>query len=565
MNKSQTVIYVLEHFGGLSHLLTLRLLKHRDERAILAVVSAEQKKYFLTKLICNNLFDYVLEYQNCGLQEASEQKTIEALSTEYDELLGKHGIDIERIRLGYVFYDVFACFSLYLHNRNIDIITVEIEPDYIWRYHHRFVSAIKILLASSTYYDCVSKILPTDSNREVIKKVLVYPETEVKDNDFVERYDFNANFLKVSEDDKRKILHCFSNDLERMDDDGISLLLPSSIGWLNFITALYTPQANVAQFFYNQHKYDLLFAVICDYFYDRQYQLIVHSHPAKKIDHKIFQKDCLIRIDDEMPIEFLLYVPGLKIQEVLAIETSSTDKMKSMIKTDRSLGRSFISAFHYMDKLYVVQKMVNMYIENNTVFCYGIPDKTCTSLYNCNFDDHDKRQFIKIYKLQPFDGANCYIINSSWLEHEPITNNALLLKTLEEASEESVVFFINSLQEYCFTDLNNLSLLAHITPLIIRRKPLRDSPLCETYDQVVYVFSKSKRIHEALKTVSFTKQMLFSGVEIVVSPVTTVQAETEHRKCIDFSVGVAAKQSILSSWDKQVDIPQDVKKEFKLV
>ena len=536
------IIYVLEHMGGLSHLLTLRLLKHRDERAILAVLSIGQEKHFLPKLISNGLFDFVFEYKSCGLHEVSEQKTIEALSAEYDGLLSKHGIDIEAIRLGYVFYDTLACFSLYLHSKNIDITTVEIEPNLIWKSHGRYSDMQRDkLFASSTYYDCVFKILPTKPSREAIKKVIVYPETEINNNSFVERFDFVSVFLEVNDEDRRNVLQCFCNDLEAINTDGISLLLPNSRGWLDYY-AHHTYPANVVQFFYNQSKFNLLYAVICDYFYDKQYPLVAHSHPNGMIDHSIFEKDHLIRIDDEMPIEFLLYIPGLKIQETLAVETSSTDKMKSLIKTDRSLGKPFISSFHYMDKLYAVQKVINMYVKSISVFYYGIPDKACVSLYDCNFDDN--RKFTKICKLQSFDGENCYIINNSRLEHEPMTSKPLLLKLLREASEESIVFFINSLQEHCFADLNNLDLLAHISPLIIQRRPIRETPLCETFDQVIYVFSKNKRIHEALKTISFTKQLPFSGVELIVSPVSATQTEAEHRRCIDFAVCLAATRSI---------------------
>ena len=543
--KAPTIIYVLEHLGGLSHLLTLRLLKHRDEKAILAVVSGDKEKLFLPKLVNNDLFDYVFEYKNCGLHEVSEQKTIEVLSAEYDELLGKHGIDIERIRLGYVFYDTLACFSLYLHSKNIDITTVEIEPDYIWKSHGRYsIMKKKQLFASQAYYDCVFRMLPTEQDRKAIKKVTVYPETEIKDNNYVERYDFVSNFLKIDDRDRYKVMQCFCNDLDAISDENISLLLPNSRGWLDYNAKLYMVPENISQFFYNQSKFNLLHAVICDYFYNKQYRLLAHSHPDGTIDHSIFEKDSSVRIDDEMPIEFLLYVPGMKIQEVLAIETNSADKIKSMIKTDRSLGKSFISAFHYMDKLYAIQKVINMCIENSSIFYYGIPEKTCVSLYDCNFSDHDTRQFIRIHSLQPFDSMNCYIINSSCQEHEPVTNKLLLLNLLREASTDSIVFFINSLREYCFVDMNNLDLLEYVTPLIIRRKPMRDSPLCEMYDQVVYVFSKNKRIHEALRIMSFVKQMFFSGVELLVSPVSVAQTEAERQKCIDFAIGFVTTQNI---------------------
>ena len=55
------IIYVLEHMGGLSHLLTIRLLKHREEKSILAVVLGDKKKRFLPKLVSCGLFDYVFE------------------------------------------------------------------------------------------------------------------------------------------------------------------------------------------------------------------------------------------------------------------------------------------------------------------------------------------------------------------------------------------------------------------------------------------------------------------------------------------------------------------------
>jgi len=515
------IFYACEHMSAFSQCLTLRLLKHREEKAILAVTNFNSENLsFLPKLLSNGLFDYVFECKPCGSNEVSKQKIIEKISATYDELLCKQNINIKDVKLAYVFYDVIADITLYLADKKINIVTCAMYPDHLCmlRYFSKNHRDAWLRSCSPAYIDCLSELYPVSPDKKATAKILVYPESEIEDNDFVERYDFNNSFLKIKDEDKYKTLTCFRNDLKRMNSGEITLLLPNS---MVVSTIAFQTNQDIGRFLSSNYGYNFLYAVICDYFYNNQYLLVCKSHPHIKLDNNFFNKDCLINIDDEMPIEFLRFVPNIKIQEVLAVETTATGKIKDLIKTDKSLGTSFLSAFHYIDKLYVIQKIISEHIENNTVFYYGIPEKTCLHLYDCNFQDHKKCKFVELKNLSAFENADCYIVNNSQEEFD----KPQLSKLLKNTSAESIVFFIDTLPDY-----EQLDDLDNIVPLLIKRIPKNKDFWGETIDQIVYVFSKNRYIRETLKAFAFTKHLPFTEMELLVSLVSKDQIDFDLKR-----------------------------------
>jgi hypothetical protein len=98
-----------------------------------------------------------------------------------------------------------------------------------------------------------------------------------------------------------------------------------------------------------------------------------------------------------------------------------------------------------------------------------------------------------------------------------------------------------------------------VTPLIIKRKPIQNSPLCEIQDQLIYVFSKSVCIQEMLKKYTSQKSYFFSGVEIAISSVSADQVDAERRKCADFAIGLSIVQGIEKNHPKHMEELQNVK------
>ena len=536
------VLYVAEHIGGLSQLLTLKLVKHIDKEAVLLVAN-EKSENFLASIRNTAIFNKIITYKKTGFYGETAQDVKDQLFSSYDPLLREHGVDIKKIEKCYVVYVTNSCFTIYLNLHGIEYTTIETKPNISYKKLIQKPSiTFKRKKCSIAYRDLEIAAKPI-INITPVKNIIVFPQTRLeKANEYVEVFDFNDEFDNLPLEFKEKIAACFEFDKEFIQP--ISLLLPNSATYQNNIKIARGVGASFHDLLYTPKKYELVYAILAEYFHDKKFPLVFKSHPNSTKSCKTLDSISAIKISSYIPIEFLQYVPGFKIGQTLSLATTAANKLRNNTETEVSLGTEFLAVFHCMDMLWATMKIINTYFKQSILY-YGPAFESIKTMYRYNFDDHNKREIIEIKKLT--FSKHVTIINTTLSHHEAITQKPYLLSLLKKAKRNCIIFFINSLHDYCFADLEQKDLLEHIVPVILTANPVRDNHLGDIGEKAMYAFCKNKSIRETIKSAEFSRTLNILGTEIKVAPLSETRFSDEIKKCYQFAVNNAVLQNVYLS------------------
>jgi len=531
------------------------LIKHKNEPAILVGCDILKREMLASKLIEMELFDYVIDYPyKLAFDGESEEDVLTTINNCFDPKFEEKQIDIGTISKIYTSDDVHNAFAIYLDGKNIDytwIEPTENKSKVYARYNHRFSMGV----VSQGYYNLYRKTAPITTNGKCVKSVILFPNTDLKDNLYVERFDFNANFLKIPDDKKIAILNCFDIDIDLFKSNNISLYLPNSTNFVvdeaqaSGVRVTHLTKGNDVHFVLNHsycpEKVDSFTATLCDYFIDRNNTILCKQHPYSEVNfEKIFDGKAKI-LDKDMPIEFLLLVPNIKISQLLSVYTTAAVKLGAAVENDVQIGRSFRSVFYFYNKLFVTMNFILNNMQNKEIRYYGIPREAMDRFYQYGFDNLSDKAFIRKNEINSFTDNNCYLISPIPTENKPIIMAKTLIRNLKKASDDCVIIFPNAIEEYCFCSLDELNLLDYITPIVIKRIPIKDHPLCDISDEVIYVFSKNASNRKLAQEMVLSKTLDYSGVELVVEPISEERILEEKQRCIDAVVKQDIQRQIL--------------------
>ena len=559
------VMYVLEHFGCLFQVFALRFQRHKDEGAILIGCRLDKREPFYTNLRNSGLFNHVVSYVPAGENETTQQATFDVINEEYGSLFEKNKINIQTVNKAYVFSDWQSSLPLYLNIHGLEFVTVEpMMSGNALRFtaeswHH---SAYKSGFCSFAFYELSRHLAPLDNAREGIRKLLIFPDTKLKDSEYIERFDFLGNFDKVCCEVKEKILNCFvfsQEELSCFQNRNVSLLLLSSSSTLTFQAG--TTGLNLGGSIYTNNEIELVYAILCDYYYDKRNILMFKPHPNDlDFGGDTFISNGAIRMTIDMPIEFMRWVPELRIRQLLMLSSSSEYKLEGFVESRVAPGLEFLDCFRYLNKLYAIFGIIRSHISCRFVNYYGVPRGIIEQLYEINFDDYPCRHFESANELPFFDKNEIYIVNASCNNltvvpsvdkgrlqfvskpgnFEPVQHKPLLLARLYASPVDCVIFFTNSLYEYCFADLDCLDLLDFVVPIVIKKEVITENPLDEVHDDTIFVFAKNPQTRKMISTTHLTKDLPFSGVRISTNEISGNRLMLERRKAIEFAVFNAA-------------------------
>ena len=552
-------MYVAEHYGAFSQLISLRTLKHSEEPAILVGLGLARREPFFTKLKRSGLFDVVISYDEVAHKNHSYSinETRNELDSNYNKLLKENKVKLSDITCCYVVHITSACFATYLRLNKVDFTTVEFMPNAIRKYQERPMKQLKIGYCSKAYHDLALdlQVFGFDKNGVPTKKLLVFPETELKnheDNEYVEVFDFFNSLDNVPDKCKTKILSCFNIDINFFSKNTVALVLPNSKGATGGSFSR-RAKSELRDLLYTSEKYELTYLTICEYFHDKRFPLALHPHPNREIslwDTAVLENLNIGSIDTNMPIEFLKFVPNVKLGQVLHLSTSAAEKLKEITLTEVYLGYSFLAVFHCIDKLWAIMKIINNSIDRDISY-YGPAFDTIKALYKYNFDDYESRNITDLNKLNEFSEDKVYIINTTLSHTQPIHKKEKLCRMLKYAKNDCIVFFVNSLYEYSFADLKRKELLDHILPIIIKRSPKKKNPLGDIGEETMYMFCKNPHIREAISRMEFSRSLDLFGIELSVTPISCNRITDEIQKCYHFAVNDAVIERVMRKTDKQ--------------
>ncbi|MCL2015976.1 MAG: hypothetical protein FWG68_06970, partial [Defluviitaleaceae bacterium] len=603
------IIYSIEHFAGLYHMLILRLTKHRNEKAILIVGLGEntirEKHPFFAKLKNTGIFDDIilLKWVSYMSQEDGIGETVAPFSSleelkakivaTYTPVIEKHNLNLAETAIIYVMNHMTADFAGFLSQSNVPYVQVESGINDINRLHTVLMAKPKKNVPQRT--KLIQQEFPINKEKKPLRKLLLFSETVFshetplteREQRLVKVFDFTTNFTKVAEEDKLKFLSCFDFDMEFLQNNKLALLLPSSVG-----NTRNQAKAKTRTFFsdilYDDAKYTAFFAMLIDYFAKKDCAILYHPHPnslesIKKAD--IIGERGAHHIDTNMPIEYLAWIPKVKLKQVLSLETTAMQKMSTIIEEDIQVESEFMYTFNIMDRLYIVQIIIGNLPHDNIKF-YGIPDKTMQTLYRCNFADYPSKTFEMLRTVDPprlapdelppeelenpktlvntvLQENDICIINTTLPCDEPIAKRQLILNMLETADENAVIFFTNIFYEYSFAHvvMKNRVWLDFIVPIIIHRTKLDDGePVGELGTITIYAFCKNEETRNQLKATNITKNLHYLNTTLTVTPLSDEDAQSEYQKCWEHAINNALTDHMINL--RQKDSTKALKEEL---
>ncbi|MCL2015500.1 MAG: hypothetical protein FWG68_04555 [Defluviitaleaceae bacterium] len=586
------IVYSIEHFMGIYQMLTLRLVKHRNEKAVLIAILGEntirQKADFFAKLKKTELFDDIVMLKEISLianEDGSSEVAAPFSSTEelqakivatYKPIIEEHNLNLAEAATIYSLEDITSDFTSFLSHLGIPYIHVENFSGYINEIY------AKAHIAKHPRHKLRQKECSVNKNNRPLRKIVLFSETALltetplseKEQQLLEFFDFNKKFNQVAEEDRLKFLSCFNLDLEFLQSHDLTILLPNSV----LFTGVWAGRARAkfSDILYFQERYGTVYAMLLDYFANKNNAILYHPHP-NRID-SINMVDFISErganhVDQNMPIEFLAWIPNIKIKQTLSIKTTALQKLASIVQDDISLDIEFLSVFNIMDRLYTMQTIINNLPHSNIKF-YGIPDKTMQTLYRCNFDDYPNKIFECLETVEsltlnakpllyepersedPKTLANTTlqqndicIINTTLPCDEPIVQRQLILNMLETADENAVIFFTNIFHEYSFAHvvMKNRVFLDFIVPIIIHRTKLDDGePVGELGTITIYAFCKNEETRNQLKATSITKNLHYLNTILTVTPLSDEDAQSEYQKCWEHAINNALTDHMIN-------------------
>ncbi|MCL2016013.1 MAG: acylneuraminate cytidylyltransferase family protein [Defluviitaleaceae bacterium] len=592
------IIYSMEHFAGMSPILTLRLTKHRNEKAILIVCLGEntirEKSAFFARLKKTGLFDDVILLKEVSLMSSEDNITeVAAPFASVQELLGKivatytpimadHNLNLADATTIYAIDDITSDFMGFLSYLNIPYVYTEIVPMQIGVKYERSRQS------NTPRYRLRQKECAVNANGKPLKKILIFQETTFfdeielteKERQMITVFDFTKNFVLIPEEDRLKFLSCFDLDMEFLQNNELAIVLPNSNLVVGNIARDH--RVNFSDILYSTDKFGLVYATLTDYFANKNYSILYHPHPnrVKEIKHSdILRERGAAHLDTNMPCEFLMWIPNIKIRQVISLQTTATQVLAIVIEDNIKLEHTFIRVFNVVDRLYIIQNIISR-LPHSTVKFYGIPNTTFETLYRCNFADYSARVFETLEVANPTTSTktatevyeeteepkilanttlqqdDICVINTTLLFDEPVIRRQLILDMLENADENAVVFFTNIFCEYSFADIRMQYrvLLDFIVPIIIHRTKLDDGePVGELGTITIYAFCKNEETRNQLKATNITKNLHYLNTILTITPLSDEDNQTEYQKCWENSIKNAVAQHLINVSQKGKD------------
>ncbi|MCL1986832.1 MAG: hypothetical protein FWG64_02540, partial [Firmicutes bacterium] len=292
-------------------------------------------------------------------------------------------------------------------------------------------------------------------------------------------------------------------------------------------------------------KYLLLYATMLQYFTDKQNEIVYHPHPTRgsSITNLEPLKQRNVKyVDANMPIEFLLWIPNIKIKQLLLLQSTAQNKLATMVDETTALTKEYIKVFNILDKLYVIQAIINRLTLHTNLKFYGISQKVFETMYKFNFSEYLYKKFAYQETCQnaELQQNDIFVINTTLQDIEPISNQNFILDMLNQADENSIIFFTNIFGESPFIELltpifdenptteqAKTTVSDFIVPIQINRTPLDDGKqIGELGTTAIFAFCKNAKTRQYLREIQLTKNLQYLNVVLNVSPISEETAQS---------------------------------------
>lgn len=505
------VLFVCDHYAGLTEMIALRYTYHTNQECILLIGADKTKEAVYQELEKNKIFNRILQY-NCriGAKEGDINKTRQTICHYFDTLFSDNGIAIQQTSKIYTCSDLLSGFPIYLTQKGISYAMCELSANQLADLH-RYDASRECNDADEAYVALEKECCSLHGHPKLTIQYFLDPETTAVGHlpkDRIVVFDVLEKLKAIKDADiKEKILNSFSRDFvkQKIID---TLIITNSTGYMK--------HSGLAD-----HQTPLLYELLLDYYAKDPEKLYLKLHP-----YCWSGKDFLTEFTDatvlsqNFPLELIGLCDDIHISQAVLINSTATNKIKSQIGNEVNTGYSFYKNFRLLHQLFVCYSLVEYLKYETGSFHQKVKD------YNflCKFLEY----VFPLYSKKEIKGINLNILNGkifTVIDSCPPTGMANICTGLKHASKDAITAFLNVDNRYDFYSAKDPELAEDMVPLRIKKIPLRNHVLANLDNEYVYIFSKDEVTRSKVRQFSLRKQLKYTGIEIQVEPMTMEEEE----------------------------------------
>ncbi|MDL2318792.1 glycosyltransferase family 52 [Eubacteriales bacterium OttesenSCG-928-A19] len=314
-------------------------------------------------------------------------------------------------------------------------------------------------------------------------------------------YSVKEELSQSNDDLRRKILHVFN--APSIHNTGGSILLLTE-HFINMRRLSITGQAE-------------LYSYIVDYF-GRGKQLYIKPHPNDiHLNYtEIFPN--AICIERLFPSELLPFCIDNKFDIGLAACSTAVYGLKNIFLDTVRFGIDIEHTYSLFHRYYASAVLAKQIESTATIYVYG----AITEHYKMFFKLLDVIEYHVIDRELPKDSGKIKFI----IVDAVASDDVVLKKLLDELCENDIVLFLNSSEDYCFSEAES-DIFNRIANLDISLKSKQ-----EAWIETIYLYSKSEKQRRTFGGDIMRKELKYSNLSI------TMKAFSEEKHQIKFLEGV---------------------------
>lgn len=513
------VIFHTDHWGALAHFIVLATQEHKSEECVLIFTESDTDKIEIIKRLVNiKIFSKTIvdrELLCPGSDLHNKNLIINEIQKKYDEVLGSNGVNIKEASAIYTVTDIHGIFRFYLIQKNIKFIHITIgdEKDLYARY--RSTEAFKIGAITKEYMELLNENNVYYANNALCEKLIVPEDILLKENFHstdlkIVRENLSERLENIDREIAINILKCFDcelGDLEKIKN----IVLSNSDGFI-------APRIAAAGCYrYDRLQHTLLYQELVDfYMQDELKNLLIKPHPHNYIDWNKYFENAVV-LNRSMPIELVNFSKNIRINKVVALETTAIKKIENKVNEIVLATESYANYVHVILKLYI---SCYFYLKTTDHMILQVMGFKKDFFYN--FLKHVMKNNINNWSIQEtsnWEGKFFRIYNK--LALCDVSNMSTVLTKMDN---ESIVVILNipSVIPICNWNKN---LFSDLVIFQIRKQAIKENVIISLDLEYIFIFAKSREKKEQLKNMKVEKYLKACGVQIYAEALTEFETQ----------------------------------------
>ncbi len=405
------IVYDVAHIGFLNNAIALRYIRHPNDYSVLMIIDKPSMKETVKRFRSLKIFDVVIEYTPWhGHLSNTESETEKFIDKYYKEKLGPLFEDMSRFKV-YAGGDLYYGFEIFLSMHEIKYTLVEIAKNE-FASRSRIDAISRLGMSTVAFNNVQTKYGIVDGSGKYVEHVILDEDSSQDSLKYInctyEYINLNEFILSIPQQYKDLLKKAFPLNAE----SDVQVMLLNSIGNTKYRTGL------------PKESYNVVYKALLDFYGDPSIRTLIKSHPDDSIDVNSITPNGIPM--DGRPIELVAFFNDIHIKRLIAINTSSAHKLKSLglVENVVMAGDQYYTQFK---KLPIYKYISDIFLD--TEYSITADNKINSFLkeyWSVNYPSmNNKNRFFKL--IDTYESSDNVVITSKLKpnELESLTNSNL--------------------------------------------------------------------------------------------------------------------------------------------